>query len=182
MEFNIQEKPDKYREAIRRWVLAYDWSIALSYTFTFSEIIAASEKWTMKNTQYFFNCVDRGVYRTLQRRKGLRCQRFNILEQGKQGENFHIHGIIAVPTDDKAKPEYRSLNGLRGLMRHVWLNKMICNRQIIPHRFEIKDVNFGSYSPEKWISYITKDVNQGDFETSNLAVPGSIRFGATHLR
>ncbi len=149
------------RTVVRDWLLDLPYQKAIAITLTFPPSVSDTRAAVEKHLRYYWNVVDKVVFGNRSARATpYRCSRVMFLEKGRRGVNFHAHGIAGVPQNQFAKPEYHDLDRYGLLLQDVWRKKMVFNkkRADIPCQIEpIKTTH--NYSPEKWVNYISKTVN-----------------------
>ncbi|SCA57338.1 hypothetical protein MTBPR1_50094 [Candidatus Terasakiella magnetica] len=152
----------RLRSDLIEWLNNEGWGNALAYTFTFPSG-DKNREWVMNMTKIFFNAIDKKVYGGHSRhRKPRRCQRINAIEHGANNNNYHIHGIIKVPSNGFANKAFTNIDRFRLMMGEVWESTVPFNRDITPYRYQIEEPNNPTlgHSPEQWITYFSKTMTK----------------------
>jgi hypothetical protein len=153
------------RDGIVDWVNGLDWNKSITITLTFPHAIAAGREATIHNAQYFWNVVDQRVYgkRSKNRKRAFRCQRVMFLEDGAYGWNHHYHGVVSVPVNPYAKRKYKTLKGMKGLLKDTWEEKMAFNskrKSKLPAK--IVPLRTSALLDSNWVKYMTKKIKHAD--------------------
>lgn len=157
----LKQEEHRVRSDVRNWVLQLPCDHGIAATFTFPKVITSSRTTVQKHMRYFWNVVDKKVFgKRSSRQQPFRCPRLMFLERGRNRDNFHFHGIVGVPTNEHAKRQYQSIDGMGLLMNDTWYRDMTFNakRAYVPARIEpIKTSH--NFSAEQWTNYITKTIS-----------------------
>ena len=86
-------------------------------TATFNFINTLNEEKALKTLSYFFNCVDRQIYKHKGVKEGKRVKRMVYLEKGRSRENLHTHFFYKADTFEEAEQ-------IGEIMKGIWQSKI----------------------------------------------------------
>ncbi len=163
----------RYKDDLLKWLQNEDWSDSLSYTLIFPSGTKESRHAVVGHAEHYFNLLDYRVYKNGVHRDQRRCQRINFIENGANGDNIHIHGIIKVPDDKKvARPTLKTIPMFQLMMETYWANKMSFNKDRTDKlKCMVRPADADGNCPEQWLGYSSKFINP--FNPDGLCVATS---------